>query len=105
MDSFLRYYAVLNNLQKRSSIKTDERLNEEPEEDEDLVDDDERPCTFIYTWLFNIKSQQRLINKNIIQASSGHNESSVYKTILSQSSFNRDEKVLICIIIDDDYFL
>lgn len=47
MDSFLRYYAVLNNLQKRSSIKTDERLNEEPEEDEELVDDDERPCTFI----------------------------------------------------------
>jgi hypothetical protein len=50
MDSFLRYYAVLNNLQKRSSINTDDRqsISEEPEEDEHLVDDQKRPCRFIY---------------------------------------------------------
>lgn len=49
MDSFLRYYTVLNNLRKRSSINTDDResITEEPE-DEHLVDNEKRPCRFIY---------------------------------------------------------
>lgn len=46
MDSFLRYYTVLNNLRKRSSINTDDResITEEPE-DEHLVDNEKRPLT------------------------------------------------------------